>query len=31
MQTYLDENNLVDLISDKHAKLRKKVIDRMEY
>lgn len=27
MQTYLDENNLVDLISDKHAKLRKKVIE----
>ena len=27
MQTYLNENNLVDLISDKHAKLRKKVIE----
>ena len=28
MQTYLNENNLVDLISDKHAKLRKKVIKK---
>ena len=27
MQTYLNKNNLVDLISDKHAKLRKKVIE----
>ena len=27
MQTYLNENNLVDLISDKHAKLRKMVIE----
>ncbi|MBU5335511.1 MarR family winged helix-turn-helix transcriptional regulator [Intestinibacter bartlettii] len=30
MQAYLDDNNLVDLISDKHAKLRKKVIDTWE-
>ncbi len=30
MQNYIDKTNLVDLISDKHAKLRKKVIDAWE-